>query len=237
MQCTAMLERYLILQHRLHHHPSFSKAQEGGLKILPLRSLRGVNKTESSVVFGLLVQREGSVYLEDPDEVVQLDVSECVMVLIKPKASTIGMMGPEGVFVLVEGVYQNNILKCFTMGLPPSEPRSIRNDAPLIQDMSGIVVIADIHLNNQSVFGKLETIFQGFANQPPDMFLLLGNFYDPRIQTFSKRSYQEGMGKLVLYRLTTDKYDSTYIGTLFMSIHIGAWTTRSSISFSTSHSI
>lgn len=65
---------------------------------------------------GMLSQiKENTIWLEDPDDIVQLDITRA--------ASSSGIF-TEGCIVIVEGIFDGSTLKVATLLMPTAEPRS-----------------------------------------------------------------------------------------------------------------
>jgi DNA polymerase epsilon subunit 2 len=142
-------------------------------------------------VFGLLTRSSmGQLVLEDLNNTVQLDMSNC-------KAE-------EGLYtdhclVLVDGeLRQNNLFAVFAMSMPPieeakttlatfpnvdlfggaPEPR-LRQEVELYQQSANnamLVVISDPWLDRPECMANLEKLFEGYKDIVPTAFIFLGNY-------------------------------------------------------------
>ncbi|KAL5103635.1 DNA polymerase epsilon subunit 2 [Taenia crassiceps] len=216
--------RYEVVYQRVTRNPLFS--DENGFKLRPVDFIlasggkrasrddmeeekeeeeRDGEATEMVIVLGVLVQlRNAQWYLEDPTNLVKLDLS-----------NTRFHQGifSEGAIVLAEGYYDDNaeVFRATGIGLPPvecaAETRkyfSVTNPfggesldapaAPVDQKMSRLldaspdsmlVLLGETHLDVTGCLEHLETIFTGYADFPPCAFLLCGDFisdgYSPHI--------------------------------------------------------
>ncbi|KAJ1981359.1 DNA-directed DNA polymerase epsilon, subunit B [Dimargaris xerosporica] len=192
-------DRYDLIRQRLmrneHFVPSTFSADPSAdvCRLDVIESLQG-REGESFMLFGMLSQlEEGVLSLEDKHKSIRLDLSE-----ISSHNQSSGMF-TENSFVLVEGTYEDNVLKVEAIGLPPPESRIASRallgkinffGGPLviqgadvlqhIQDEFGeasMVVLSDVWLDSPIVLDKLKTLFRGFeASSIPLAFVFMGSF-------------------------------------------------------------
>lgn len=108
-----------MLWQRTSRHELFSpvvqgtKSQTKKFQLKRVENLLAASKLNDVVVLGLLTQiRERKLYIEDPTGIVELDLTN---------AQYHSGLFCEGSFVLVEGTYNDEILKVSGLGFPPPE--------------------------------------------------------------------------------------------------------------------
>eukprot|EP00088_Acartia_fossae_P068060 TRINITY_DN8562_c0_g1_i11.p1 TRINITY_DN8562_c0_g1~~TRINITY_DN8562_c0_g1_i11.p1 ORF type:complete len:542 (-),score=117.00 TRINITY_DN8562_c0_g1_i11:441-2066(-) len=197
------LDRYTNIQQRTARHDLFSKAktgeleQEGGAQkkysLKPVKFLLGtVERLDNVIVLGMLTQMShGSYFLEDPSGVVKLDMSEA-------KFHT-GLY-TENSFVLAEGWFDDEVFHVLALGFPPAEKSSVTRQffgsanffgGPMDTTVKAsekleefekknpdgmFVFLSDVWLDEPEVLTRLRSLFAGYVNMPPTMFVLCGNF-------------------------------------------------------------
>lgn len=193
-------ERYDILKQRTMRHELFTPAtiataaqRASKFELNTVEFLLGSSAVVKNViVLGMLIQmKEGLFWLEDPTGVVKLDLE---------KALFHTGLYTENCFVLAEGDYDDGILKITALGFPPAEPASItRAHFGNINFFGGpanscvasseklkqieqenqdtmFVFLSDVWLDQAKVMTKLRILFAGYAEMPPALFVLCGNF-------------------------------------------------------------
>ncbi|KAJ1981501.1 DNA-directed DNA polymerase epsilon, subunit B [Dimargaris verticillata] len=163
-------DRYDLIRQRLmrneHFVPSTFSADPSAdvCRLDVIESLQG-REGESFMLFGMLSQlEEGVLSLEDKHKSVRLDLSE-----ISSHNQSSGMF-TENSFVLVEGIYEDNVLRVEAIGLPPPESRLASSEASM-------VVLSDVWLDSPVVLDKLKTLFRGFETSSiPLAFVFMGSF-------------------------------------------------------------
>ncbi|KAB0803350.1 hypothetical protein PPYR_00320 [Photinus pyralis] len=148
-----------------------------------------LNKT---LILGALFQMsEGKFALEDPSGLVELDFSD---------AKYHGGFFVENSFVLVNGYYEDKLIKVSTVISPPGEEYKdsilsfgsinyyggpsitpLRNSQNLAEQLrlnpnNSIMLFSDVWLDHPMIFEKLEILFNGFHHSPPIAFIFMGNF-------------------------------------------------------------
>ncbi|KAJ2298218.1 DNA-directed DNA polymerase epsilon, subunit B, partial [Coemansia sp. RSA 2706] len=146
------------------------------------------------LLFGMLAQlEEGKLFLEDRAGSIELDFSA-----MNAKHTEVNGLFTESCFVLVDGYVEDAVFRVEEIGLPPPEPRertraafpnanlfgappSLRTDAQLraieVAADNGIIMLADVWLDQQDTMDALHTLFAGFAHAaPPIAFIFIGDF-------------------------------------------------------------
>ncbi|KAK5648615.1 hypothetical protein RI129_003507 [Pyrocoelia pectoralis] len=148
-----------------------------------------LNKT---LILGSLFKiSEGKFVLEDPSGIVELDLSH---------AKYHGGFFVDNTFVLINGYYEDKLLKVSTVILPPGEEYKdslmsfgsinyfggpsltpLRNSQNLAEQLrlnpnNSIMLFSDVWLDHPLVFEKFEILFNGFQHSPPIAFVFMGNF-------------------------------------------------------------
>ena len=204
-----------LLRNELFSPPTITKgaaARKSYYQITHIESLIG--STGSKCIFGFLTQiEEGRWYIEDHNSHVRIDISNCTI--------TEGLF-TENCIVLCEGVLQNSVFVCSTMGFPPPERRQdTLNTFPLLASLGStesatasqrtqldlklrerkddmVVVLSDVHLDSPRVLSKLTVLFSAFEDSPPPLFVLLGNF--------TSKPYAPGVGRMAWLRKCYDDF-------------------------------
>ena len=112
-------DRFRLIKQRLLRHPFFRATNSEGktIRLPPIKTRLG-QEGEKFVFFGMLSQlKEGSWYLEDLDDRVELDLSETELKM--------GLF-TETCFVLVDGLYTDDgRFKVTQIAMPPCEERGL----------------------------------------------------------------------------------------------------------------
>ena len=102
----------------------------------------------------------------------------------------------EGSFVICSGTMQGNkVFQVETMELPPIIESSKMNQNEINDEMDvevedeSIVFISDVHLNHPIIFDKLTKLFDGYKEDPPLMFVFIGEFIDELFDISMKSTY------------------------------------------------
>ncbi|CAA21799.1 DNA polymerase epsilon catalytic subunit B, Dpb2 [Schizosaccharomyces pombe] len=219
--CTDMLNRRFnvvysrILRNESFQTPSFSGSfsQTGTYQLTPIRNLLG-RAGNTFLLFGLLtIAPDGTLWLEDLDSQVQLDVSQA--------EQGFGLFCP-GCLVLVNGQFlSSGLFLVFELGHPPIERRDASLKALNNLDILGLnmdakqlallrhaeqayqsqafVCISEVHLDNHQTFYALEKIFQKYESSEavPFCIILCGSFMSSAFHNSgSSIQYKEGFNKL-----------------------------------------
>ena len=193
-------ERYNIVKQRTMRHELFtpSTVASSGQKVskFELRTIEYLlgssSVIENVIVLGMLIQmKEGLFWLEDPTGVVKLDLE---------KALFHTGLYTENCLVLAEGDYDDGVLSITALGFPPAEPASITrahfgnlnffggpsNSCVAVSEKlkqieqenqdAMFVFLSDVWLDQAKVMAKLKILFGGYAEMPPALFVLCGNF-------------------------------------------------------------
>ncbi|KAI5740833.1 hypothetical protein M8J76_007733 [Diaphorina citri] len=188
-------ERYNIIRQRTLRHSLFNNINPNADSVKLdwveyLMSLTNVN--HKTVVLGMISQlKENRYFLEDPTGIVQLDLSQTSY---HPGLYT------ENCIVLVEGHYKDQILHVDALGFPPPEasknsrlyfgnqniwggpsPVSLKSVNRMTKmeknnENAMIVILSDVHLDNDKVMDRLRKLFSGFSQCPPTAIILMGEF-------------------------------------------------------------
>ena len=193
-------ERYTLIQQRTVHHELFTPPALGQAvqssskfqlqKVEYLLSSSGL--PEKIIVLGMLTQlKEGKYHLEDPTGTVELNLSACTF--------HTGLF-VENSLVLAEGIYEDKVFHVDAIGFPPPETSaetrsyfgninffggsssicakaSVKLQAMLAENQDAMFVFAsDVFLDDQKVMEKLNTLFEGYSDNPPTAFVFMGNF-------------------------------------------------------------
>jgi DNA polymerase epsilon subunit 2 len=97
----------------------------------------------------------------------------------------------EGCFVLCFGSIQGNkVFHVETMELPPIMTKQINDPMKEEEEEEeGIVFLSDVHLNNSSILNKIAKLFDGYKDDPPLMFVFMGEFINVKFDISMKSSY------------------------------------------------
>ncbi|KAI4469123.1 dna polymerase epsilon subunit b [Holotrichia oblita] len=188
------IDRYISILHRTQRNFKNKLADHDKLTLQTVDFLLTLSyKTlDRILILGSLLQvTEGKYYLEDPTGMVQLDLTH---------AKYHGGFFTENCFVLVNGYYEDKILRVSTMVLPPGEEykdsrpffgninyfgglsntplrESQRLKEHLIRNPHNMMLFfSDLWLDHPLVFEKLEVLFNGMQGSPPVAFIFMGNF-------------------------------------------------------------
>jgi len=223
-----LVERYTVLYQRAMHHDLFTPAplaSSGGVKsakftLKPVDHLLGsITKLDEIILLGMLAHlKEGKYFLEDPSGVVELDISKAIF---HPGLFT------ENCIVLAEGHYKDEIFYVTALGFPPPEPakttRSLFGNINffggpsqscvasseklkmLEQDETNqnnmFVFVSDLWLDHPKTIAKFKVLLSGYAEQPPALFVICGNFlskpYGCNQYNILKQKFEE-LGEILL---------------------------------------
>ncbi|KAA0191529.1 DNA polymerase epsilon subunit, partial [Fasciolopsis buskii] len=204
--------RYEVVYQRVLRHQLFSKiaglgdmgnggVQRGNFRIRPIEFLLASGSPiDSVIVLGMICQlHEGNWHLEDPSGIIRLDLTSAVF--------HEGLF-PEGCIVLVEGAYEEKVLRVTGIGLPPNElsdasrrvfsvsnpfgggavgapaaPQDPKMHRLLTTTQAGadamLVLLGETRLDRTGCMDRLTTLFTGYSSCPPVAFVLTGNFLSP----------------------------------------------------------
>jgi DNA polymerase epsilon subunit 2 len=190
------LDRYTTILQRTKRNFQQKLAENDSVKLELqtvdyLLTLSYVSLNHTLILGSLLQVSEGKYYLEDPTGMVQLDLTHAVYY---------GGLFVENSFVLVNGYYEDKIIKVSTIVLPPGE--EYHNSRPLFHNLNyfggpsatplkdsiklkehlqrkksaSFMFFSNVWLDHPSTFEKLEVLFDGFSSIPPVAFVFMGNF-------------------------------------------------------------
>ncbi|KAJ2552087.1 DNA-directed DNA polymerase epsilon, subunit B [Coemansia sp. RSA 1933] len=208
-------QRYDLIKQRVLRNENFmpisfsDQERERFYKLSTIDSLQG-RDGEHFLLFGMLSQlEEGKLFLEDKAGSIELDLSQ-----MKKNGKAANGLFTESSFVLVDGYVEDATFVVEEMGLPPPETKdrtraafpnidffgggpSLRTEAQLraieVGSDNGMVVLADVWLDQQQTMDALRTLFEGFAHAtPPIAFIIVGDF--------SSRPFVAGSGDTARFR-------------------------------------
>ncbi|XP_065827868.1 DNA polymerase epsilon subunit 2-like [Oscarella lobularis] len=213
-------ERYMILyqrtmRHRLFIPPVPGSAPHQDTRKFQLKTVEYLLGTTAKlgrvIVLGMLTQmKEGKYFIEDPTGTVELDIAEAVF--------HSGIF-TENCFVLAEGTYDDKIFHVSALGFPPAEPsnqtreyfgsvnffggsseRCAKHSTLLAQAEKDnqdamFVFLSEVWLDHPKVMDKLQTLFTGYSDMPPTVFVLCGHFcsmpYGPNHVRLLKQGFRD----------------------------------------------
>jgi len=194
-------DRYSTLLQRVLRHDDLRHASEGttGVRanedayvITTTQNLLG--ETGKKCIFGILTEiEEGKVHLEDLDGSVEIDITDGAL------NHDTGFF-TYNCFVLAEGEMIDGVFKVAILAFPPYESRqkalevhpsldflktTDRKDKILEVEQTQkdvmFVVLSNVYLDQPQVFAALERMFEGYNEDPPQLFILMGNFTKERL--------------------------------------------------------
>lgn len=193
-----LIDRYTMLWQRTNRHELFSAAIAGvsndakKFKLRKIENLLSTSSMDEIVVLGLLAKlTETKFFIEDSTGSVPLDLSN---------VQYHSGFFCEGCFVLIEGNYSDGSLRAVGMGFPPVEaadssrayfgslntwggrsttllkasPRLLEYEQSNTE--ATIVFLSDCWLDDQTVFEKLQVLFDGYNEMAPTAIVLMGPF-------------------------------------------------------------
>ena len=180
-------DRFDYIKARLLRNPLYSNRtflNQPQPIITPIKNLIG--NSGSFLLFGMLtLMQQGKFHLEDPDSFVEIQFSP-------ETKKSIGYF-TFNCMVLVQGQYSDNLI--FTVdkiSMPPADiapsvsktdlftgsdhPKDVLNLVKLNNLDVSIIIVSDVWLDKPQTFKRLDLMFQGFNDNPPLAFILMGNF-------------------------------------------------------------
>eukprot|EP01080_Neovahlkampfia_damariscottae_P002763 gene2763-4171_t len=180
------INRYNRILDNCLKHEKFNKTNSNRINFSTIDSLLG-SSGGSKYILGILSNRGVKKYfVEDLTGSIKLDLESCTF--------GDGML-IEGSFVICcGGIHGNKVFQVETMELPPlfeTSKMNVEIDEMEVenQDEDSIVFISDVHLNHPIIFDKLTKLFDGYKEDPPLMFVFMGNFIDELFDISMKSSY------------------------------------------------
>lgn len=198
VRCEFLQDRYTMLFQRTSRHELFSAMIPGTstevkkFQLRKVESLLASGTVKEIVVLGLLAQlTENKFFIEDPTGAVPVDLNS---------VQFHSGFFCEGCYVLIEGSYNDGVLKASGMGFPPMESaKSSRAYFGSLNTWGGrsktllkysnrlleveranteatLVFLADCWLDDPKVLAKLQTLFIGYNDMPPVAIVLMGPF-------------------------------------------------------------
>ncbi|BHF79588.1 DNA polymerase epsilon subunit 2 [Sparganum proliferum] len=167
MKAFLYAHRYEMVYQRVIRNPIFASSNDSnagtngssaGFKLQPIEFLLALGaKEDSVVVLGALTQlKNGQWYLEDPTNLVKLDLS----------AATFHQgLFPEGAIVLAEGSFDDDVFKVTGIGLPPvEEPHLTRRYFSVPNPFGGSIVDGPAAAADTNMIRLLQTPQRGYAS-------------------------------------------------------------------------
>ncbi|XP_055697195.1 DNA polymerase epsilon subunit 2 [Phlebotomus papatasi] len=188
--------RYYMLWQRTARHEMFSKSvldrNAAGFVLRRVENILCTSKMRDVVIMGLFTKfSDGKFHVEDPTGTIALDMTDAKM--------HSGLFC-DGCFVLVQGKYQEGILKVSSLGFPPPEAASSSRayfgtantwggpsktllkysqrlkTVELTDTEATIIFLSDCWLDDETVMEKLRVLFEGYDDSPPVAIVLMGPF-------------------------------------------------------------
>ena len=169
------LQHLIQLSKHLEKHPIFHSKN---FKLTKIDSLI-ISSDESidCIVFGFLMKDPSKI-----NEFVVEDNTGKVPLVFTDETQFRNDLIIENSFVLIEGSYDSSrdVLEVDAIGLPPpidlKSTIEISNNLPRLGRM--VVVLSDIHLDDNQTLEKLQTLLTGYESTVPvpDVFILVGDF-------------------------------------------------------------
>lgn len=196
-------DRFSILLQRALRHEDLRHASEGSAGVranedayVITTTANLLGETGKKCVFGILTEiEEGKVHLEDLDGAVEVDITDGAL-----NADT-GFF-TYNCFVLAEGEMSEGVFRVSVLAFPPYEPRSKALDVhPNLDFLKAtdkkdkiynveknqademFVFLSNVYLDQPRVLSSLEKLFEGFNEDPPGLFIIMGNFTKERLGT------------------------------------------------------
>lgn len=186
-----------LLKH-LEKHPIF---QSKNFKLTKIDSLLVISSDESidCIVFGFLMKDPSKI-----NEFVVEDNTGRVPLVFTNETQFRNALIIENSFVIIEGSYDSHkdVLEVESIGLPP--PIDLKSTVDVsngLQRMGRmIVVLSDIHLDDDNSLDKLHTMLTGYESTVPipDVFIFVGDFLsEPYTDVSQFKTYMKNFVKLV----------------------------------------
>lgn len=188
-------QRYALAQQRILRHKLFrptelhSSRTSMQLKLTPVESLLGQRTANTHLLLGILIQiEEGVFYLEDPTGQVPVSFTQAVAVD--------DFFVVERCILLVEGIFEDDVLHVQRIGHPLVEPRlqslqaiqqqlshpafSLSHTTDISPKGSSFVVLSDLRMDRPKVVSRLEGILASYDTKCSSSqmlcFVFMGNF-------------------------------------------------------------
>ncbi|XP_055696235.1 DNA polymerase epsilon subunit 2 [Lutzomyia longipalpis] len=188
--------RYYMLWQRTARHEMFSKGlldkNDQGFVLRRVENILSTSKLKDVVVLGMFTKfADGKFHVEDPTGKILLDISDAKM--------HSGFFC-DGCFVLVQGKYNEGVLKVSSLGFPPPEAATSSRayfgtantwggksktllkysqrlkTVELTDTEATIIFLSDCWLDDAVVMNKLRVLFEGYDDSPPVAIVLMGPF-------------------------------------------------------------
>ncbi|XP_022186032.1 DNA polymerase epsilon subunit 2 [Nilaparvata lugens] len=184
-------ERFLMLKQRTLRHHLFKSGQQ--FQVQPIEVLlSSSHKIKHVVILGMLTtMKDGRYQLEDPTGSIPINLTGV-------KYHT-GFF-TDNCFVLAEGNYKDEIFHVDSIGFPPTEtaemsravfgggnifgglPETSLHNYESLKALessnpdSMIIFLSEVWLDRKEVMERLNRLFEGYADVPPAVIVLMGNF-------------------------------------------------------------
>eukprot|EP01105_Mastigella_eilhardi_P016737 TRINITY_DN3831_c0_g1_i1.p1 TRINITY_DN3831_c0_g1~~TRINITY_DN3831_c0_g1_i1.p1 ORF type:complete len:488 (-),score=141.49 TRINITY_DN3831_c0_g1_i1:143-1606(-) len=185
---TVMRERFFMVHQRVARSKLFLRDANDRPELSRIESLCG--STGSKVVLGVLSTTQNGYVLEDPNAFVPIDISS---------AKILDGMFTEGSIVLAEGYLEDGVFRATLLAQPPAESRTaslqaLGGTADLFGGMptpeitlllnqyeeehsdAQMFFFSEFQLDCPQVLERFDVVLKGYADMPPELIVLMGNF-------------------------------------------------------------
>lgn len=193
-------QRFALLQQRISRNRLFTRPALGSAaptdghrycELTPLQGLLGTAGEQHYIMGSLSQLEDGRFYLEDLTASIQVDLSAA--------ATTAGLFTENCVVVAEGSLNHHGVFEVSALGFPPAETRGETLSVTVGVDFFGagalrpadrqrleelqpqaasdmFIVLADVWLDKPEVVRGLKAILEGFTDDPPAAFVLMGDF-------------------------------------------------------------
>lgn len=197
---------YNFLMKKLTSMPIF----QGEFKITSLAELTASSQRSiRCICFGYLTKDISKI-----DEYILTDSSGRVPVRFTHDTIFRNRLLYSNCLVIIEGVYLNpdDMLFAANIGLPPILLASLSDKSLAHSEEKLIIVLKDLYLDDDDVCNSLKSLFTGYnlMEDPPILFILIGDFTRNSCVSFRKHEYKEHMRKLIKMIKSCDNLTGTH---------------------------
>lgn len=228
-----LVDRYTMLWQRTCRHELFAAAIPGitmeskRFQLQKIEALLASSSVKEAVVLGMLAQlKENKFFIEDPTGSVPIDLSG---------VQFHSGFFCEGCFVLIEGTFEDGVLKASGIGFPPIEEASssrayfgslntwggrsktlLKNSNRLLEIEKSntdatIVFLADCWLDDPTVVQKLQTLFVGYNDMPPVAIVMMGPFVRNFTSPAQVKARLKHLGEMIANNCPTLKKETDLV--------------------------
>ena len=179
------LQHFKQLYKHLEKHPIFQKSKN--FKVTKIDSLiTSEEEAIDCIVFGFLYKDSSKI-----NEFVVEDDSGKVPLVFTDETQFRDSLIIENSFVLIEGTYSSSKDTLFVEGVGHSPPIDLNSTIEASNSLQRVgrmlVVISDIHLDDNNTLDKLQTLFTGYNSMVPipDSFIFVGDFMSKPFEDIS----------------------------------------------------